>query len=290
MQDIIKLEGENANYYIPEYYEPLLDYVEILGEKYMPVTREDYECGFINTRALGYFASRYFDNEMDKSFKQRFIDNKEVQETITALGYEADKFWYLLLFIYDYSCGTCEKGIVPNKSPKKQMDNLFRAIFDNVSAYDSKNKKVVFKSPTKIVLEIKGKHKITIEDPFTVLSLAGVCLNAVDKIEDGSVLSQSRIEGKIKNGEFEVETTSNSVHIWYFANMFFNFFELKPPLKVKQKKGSTISCSKKLLISRLIYITRLSRNENFKSSEDTLKGYLKQYKDYQINMMNSVYM
>lgn len=76
-----------------------------------------------------------------------------------------------------------------------------------------------------------------------------------------------------------------SVQIWLFYKMFNDFFNLEPYNKqfnVRQKKGSTISLSKTLLISRLIYFTKLSKHSKFSDDEDVLKGYIKQYKDKEL--------
>ena len=83
-----------------------------------------------------------------------------------------------------------------------------------------------------------------------------------------------------------------SVQIWLFYKMFNDFFNLEPYNKlfnVRQKKGSTISLSKTLLISRLIYFTKLSKHSKFSDDEDVLKGYIKQYKDKRIDTANSIY-
>ena len=44
-----------------------------------------------------------------------------------------------------------------------------------------------------------------------------------------------------------------------------------------------------LLISKLIYFTKLSKNKNFSEDEFTLKGYIKQYKDKKVETINSIY-
>jgi hypothetical protein len=281
---------KTAYYYSPEYCVPLLDYVEILAEEYNPVTQEDMECGYLVTKGVGTFLYRYFDGRIDKSFKQKFIDNKVVQETITALGYDVDKFWYLLLFVFDYSNGMCINGIVQNKSPKEHLKKISNAVFENLETFDENTNKISFKSSTKFILEIKGKHKISIDDPTTIYHLAELCLNDLDKITDGSLLSQSNTKVKTKNGKIIGETSSYSVHIWYFAKMFHSFFELNPPKKGHAKKGSTISMSKNSLISNLIIITGLSKNESFTISDETLKGFLKQYKGLNLNMANGFYL
>ena len=67
----------------------------------------------------------------------------------------------------------------------------------------------------------------------------------------------------------------------------YNLEPYNKQFNVRQKKGSTISLSKTLLISRLIYFTKLSKHSKFSDDEDVLKGYIKQYKDKRIDTANS---
>jgi len=287
MKDIQKLDGEFPNYYDINYHEPLLEYVGILGDEYNPVTPMDYEDGYYVTKAIGTFSEKYFENEIDKSFEKRFIESKDVQDTITALGYDVEKFWYLLLFVNDYCNGMCINGIMPNKSPKESISQLVKGIISNVESYNKEANEVTFKSPTKIVLDIKGKHKISIDDPFTVFLLAEIGQNALDKIEDGSLMTQSITKINFRNGKVLGDTESNSVHIWYFATMFLKFFDLMPAQPIA--KRGIISCNKRLLVSRLIYIVGLTKERRFYDKEDTLNSYFNQYKNYKVDMTNSTY-
>lgn len=59
------------------------------------------------------------------------------------------------------------------------------------------------------------------------------------------------------------------------------FASLRLPSKVKTRADSSqreVSYNKLLLISRLLYLMRLASNENFKYSDESLKGILKSYK------------
>jgi len=270
-----------------EYSDPLLEYVSILARKYCPYTEMDYDCGYNDSKAIIIFVERYFENEVDGRFLKRFIDNKDVQETITALGYDIDKFWYLLLFVFDYSCAQCLNGMKVNETPKRQIEKFTNALVDNIEQPNKISKEYTLNRPTKIVLEIKRKHKVIIDDPISILYITGICINGVKAIEDNSKMSNSsKVYDK---SPFDlIEPESNSVLVYYFAKMFLDFFELKP-LTIRKEKSST-SVSKKLLISRLIYITKISINKNFLDSDDTLKGFLKQYKDYKTELWNITYM
>ena len=72
-----------------------------------------------------------------------------------------------------------------------------------------------------------------------------------------------------------------SIQIYLFYKMFNDFFNLSPYNKQfnVEQRGSSISLSKTLLISELIYFTKLSKHSKFSDDEDVLKGYIKQYKD-----------
>ena len=74
-----------------------------------------------------------------------------------------------------------------------------------------------------------------------------------------------------------------------FTKIFLSFFKLKPPTRKKAPKGATFSLNKMLLVSRLIYILGLTDNDKFLDSDDSLKGFFKQYKDFEMNMANGIY-
>ena len=56
---------------------------------------------------------------------------------------------------------------------------------------------------------------------------------------------------------------------------------------LKARKGDTVSYSKMLLISRIIYFCRLTKNESFTVDSSPLKGILKQYGDFDFYNLNS---
>jgi hypothetical protein len=290
LQEIKDKSDDYSFYYSPAYYDPLLDYVTIVAEKHAPVTQMDYEIGCYDSKAIGNFAIRYFDNKVDKGRLNKYLESREVLETIIALGYDIEKFWYLVLFVYDYSYGFCVKGIKVLDSPKDQISKLLQGIVDNIKSLGENNENITFGTPMKIVLEKEGKHKMVIDDPLSIVWLAGACLNALETIEGGSKMTNIKTNIQFKDGKFSSDPLANSVHIWYFAKILLSFFELKPPQKARSKKGNTVSYNKMLLVSRLIYIIGLSKNESFIETEDTLKGYIKQYKNSKIDMINMLYL
>ena len=105
--------------------EPLLEYVWEVANHFLP----DYED---MSAAPAIFANRYAERnlsveeryertqemrtfkgtleeykkreyrKLDDSFKEKFLTNEDLQNTIEAYKLDVSKFWYLLLFIYDF--------------------------------------------------------------------------------------------------------------------------------------------------------------------------------------------
>lgn len=272
-----------------DYDEPLLEYVAIIAEEYKPPTPEDFECSRYVSTAIDDFVYRYLDGRVVTNSLPKYLNNTEVLQTIKALGYDENQFWYLLMFILDYSTGQCIFGIKQNESPKVQLDRLANEIIGNISSFDEFTNDPIFIKPAQLVFKMP-KNIITVDNEIAIAWLALILKNGIETIEDGSKLATSITKLKTVNGMFESESESNQIHIWYFASMFLKFFDLKPPLKVRAKNGSDNSYSKLLLVSRLVYIIGLSKNENFIATDDNLKKCLKQYKNYKINTINGFYL
>ena len=166
----------------------------------------------------------------------------------------------------------------------EQLIKFAKAIADNHKEINQFG--VSFKKPITISVKVEGKHQIVIDNANAIGYLATTIINNLKEIEEHPWMQSQQVSITTNAEEKE------SVQIWLFYKMFNDFFNLSPYNKlfnVRQKKGSTISLSKTLLISRLIYFTKLSMNKNFSEDEFTLKGYIKQYKDKRIDTVNSIY-
>lgn len=280
--------GKHPCYSI-EYDEPLLEYVEILANKYEPLNIMHLQMGYLVTRAKGTFAIRYFENKINKSAFQKYENDVDVQKTVKAFGFDVDKFWYLIMFILDYSSGMSLTGFKIHESPKEQIQEFANGIVEYIKFNDEDHDSVTFNKPIKIILEREGKHKITIDNPHALFYMAEMCLESMSKIESGSLMDDNHIEAW-ENGAFKFDSLSDSFHIWYFTKMFLSFFELKPPIKAGSKRDSTISYNKLKLIAKLVFIVGLSKKISFKEADkDVLKGFLSKYNNSEPKMLNGIY-
>ena len=266
----------------------LLEYMEEVAVLYVPDYDIDHETGeqyIYGTTALPLFIRRYNQNKLYGNFTyEDYIANEDIQNTLKGLGIDIDKFWFLLLFIFDYTCGTCLDGMKATGIGIEQLTKFAKAIADNHKEINQFG--VNFKKPITISVKVEGKHQIVIDNANAIGYLATTIINNLKEIEEHPWMQSQQVSISTHAEEKE------SVQIWLFYKMFNDFFNLEPYNKqfnVRQKKGSTISLSKTLLISRLIYFTKLSKHSKFSDDEDVLKGYIKQYKDKRIDTVNSIY-
>ena len=133
---------------------------------------------------------------------------------------------------------------------------------------------------------MKGKT-CSIDDEQALLAIFHWISKGVRELPENSPLAI--ISGNNADELLTYKEESDSVLIWYFAQLILYFFELNSQYKGRATKGSTISLNKNILISNLIYHTHLSTNKSFLNDDETLKGYLKQYKGKEVQAHSSIY-
>ena len=225
--------------------------------------------------AAEIFAERYNTGQIICPYKyEDYIRNGELQDTINGLGLDANAFWLLVMFSFDYACSMCFDSSIIAPTRGENIESLINLLPDDK---DSKAKLTLKTS--------KGKYEIISHKTISLIlewikrgyeqDKDSIGINTID-INNTSELFQSKEE-------------SDSVLIWYFAHLLKYFFDLKPQFKGKRKKGETVSLNKNLLISKLVYYTQLSKNTNFLDDTDTLRSFFKQYKDKDIKGFSNIY-
>ena len=267
-----------------EFEYQLLDYVEQVALEFNPDMGFDADgnmspCG---TLAIERFKRRYNREFIDVRFKyEDYLNNKEIQDTLKELGVDIDNFWYLLLYVMDYTAGCCWDAIEVKESPKEQLKELVNLIADNCSDYNNISG-ATFSTPITITINAKGKQTLTIDNPNTIAYLGLLCAKGINEIDQNSILS-------LEYSNNDTLTAADTMRICLFAKMFLYFFEINKQFNRRQKKGSTISLSKNLLISRLAYFARLTPNKSYIDDDDNLKKAIKEYGDKKLFTINSYY-
>lgn len=230
----------------------------------------------IETPMFGYseivaiFKNRY--NE-GKLMKQNLY--KEYMQTVghllKDLELDAEKFWCLFLFALDYCNSIFYEGLTIKATPMEQL----QALVDMISDADNESMLLNFKA---------GKKKMSVESSVALRFLADAVRNHLETTEDVKTLS-------VREQEEEAKQIADSPIIVYFAKILLTFFDTQDHIRQKRKKGANFSTKEMDLVGKLVYFSDLSTNKNWMDVEnETLKAFLKQYKDYQYpNNISNVY-
>ena len=220
------------------------------------------------------FAERYNNGEILCPYKyENYINDKDLQATINGLQMDTDAFWLLAIFCFDFACSVCLNGFTIKDDAKRTIEK-----FINLTPDDED-------SAMKLTIKT-DKGKMEIEDSHAITYILKWVKQAYEKNED-AIRGWTAEEAK---NIFIDKEESNSVLIWYFARLMREFFELNPQFVGQRKKKDTVSVDKNILISKLIYYTRISKNDTFKfADKDLLKGFFKQYKNKHIITHSDIY-
>lgn len=253
---------------------PALEYVFHLATLIEPF--ED----FYGSPLLERYISRYNTSATKSGLKKldklkarlnEFLSREEFGETLTFFELDIEKFWHLLLFVYDFSYNQCTDGI-KHISSLTALQTIIDKITENTELHPLQSP--TFKEETKITFCI-GKKKYTIEDCPTILRICSRLKEDVDTSDDWN---WQNIKSYMKSETSE----SASVLAYAFYLHFITFFNSYQSIISKRKIKDSPSKREKQLIGDLIFFTGIIQNESISTDPDYLKTLIKRYKDYQL--------
>ena len=253
---------------------PALEYVFHLATLIEPF--ED----FYGSPLLERYISRYNTSATKSGLKKldklkarlnEFLSREEFGETLTFFELDIEKFWHLLLFVYDFSYNQCTDGI-KHISSLTTLQTIIDKITENTELHPLQSP--TFKEETKITFCI-GKKKYTIEDCPTILRICSRLKEDVDTSDDWN---WQNIKSYMKSETSE----STSVLAYAFYLHFITFFNSYQSIISKRKIKDSPATREKQLIGDLIFFTGIIQNESISTDPDYLKTLIKRYKDYQL--------
>ncbi len=274
IQPLPKHEDEWAYYES----EPLFDYVCQVSEETVIDINPDGSIASTTPHLQPFrFASDYLNGKIDtKSIYMNLYESSDIQDTLRAFGLDSSKFWYLCLFVkwrVEYECKT---AFVFPTSTKEKLHSLVSE-FEKLSP-ELQGDKFVSKVPATLTFKVDGGKTITIDDTNT-LTFIGAAIESFLEQQDTDAFLTSN---SYRTNELEKVDLSPTTKIYLF-NKYLSPF-IKP---LKAIKGIYASKDKSLLISRMIYIFRVSEDKKLytdlnekKNKQNQLKGYLSRYKPF----------
>ncbi|MBD5267698.1 MAG: hypothetical protein HDS41_05895 [Bacteroides sp.] len=264
--------------------EDLLEYVINVANEFAPDIVLDETGTLVESKAPLIFKRRYNNGNLNVYFtykdyvKTTRNTNENIINIIDALEIDPEKFWYLLLFISDYVSGSTLNTLQCNATPKQEIEQLIYFIEQNEKSTNRFNG-VIPKQEMKLTLHIKGRT-LSIDNQNTLSAIAVFCKQALSTIEDDSLLNIGTTTGT---------DLADTKQIGLFTEMFRCFFNLYPQFTAKRKTGSNTPKSTLLLISKLVYLTRLTTNADYDSDDENLKGIIKLYRKKKTGTINTIY-
>ena len=300
MEDIKPIDKFTLDKYVKE-EDDLLEYVEMLGCKCHPdydfirVKKEIEDKAETNEAAAEEEEETkyvFMGTNVTQEF-EKYIQYKDIQNTLEALNIDREKFWYLLLFVSDYIYGSCLEGIKVKETSRVLVEKLMQQLGKNIG---NSGCILSFIKPMTLTLKLQEKHRsIEIDDPISLAYIYLVYEAGKDYFSNDKPtrFDTQEIDRKGK------DTEPNTVLVAMFYHLLKSFFKLLPKTNTSKpaKVYSTVSLNKTLLISRLVYLTRLSTDKRYtgvdekkdKQCPNFIKDQIKSYKDYKILRANKFY-
>lgn len=283
---------------------PLLDYVWEVANKFLP-SAEDTDIGMIPTESIApiIFANRYFERnltieeryerakemrlfkgtlekyketsyrKLDDSFKEKFLTNEDLQNTIEAFGLDVSKFWYLLLFVYDFIEDIGTNAPTMDKSLLEDFAYFFVNLCDSTSITLKKGNKKSYSTEREGLIDVLQIAIFHFYETY-----CNIVKGEQDRETKIKQLKEIGLKGFIDNSllsQMNFKEKSNldiSYKKWKFTEMFQFFLENRKAT-VKPNTRMKVSKEKMMFISRLVYTVGYHGKEyNDEYNEDGSKN------------------
>lgn len=262
--------------------EPLLEYVWEVANHFLP-NYEEIDTGMIpvESSAPAIFANRYAERnlsveeryernkdtfkgtleeykkleyrKLDDSFKEKFLTNEDLHNTIEAYKLDVSKFWYLLLFVYDFIQDIGTNAPALNKSVLEDFSHFHANLLEATSITLKKNNRksyVIEREDTIRIIQVALQHFVN--------TYSGIIHSEQDRKTMIKQLKNIGLDGFIRNDlSSKISfTDKSSLDIsykkWKFTDMFLFFIERRKATTIPNKKVK-VSKDKWMFVSRLIY-------------------------------------
>ena len=267
---------------VEDYYEyhgiELLDYVFEVANHFLPNISGEW----IDSRAPAIFCERYHernlsiedryerhnkfyisnltfedylkchnnDKPLKSSFKEQYLNNRELQNTIAAFGLDVSKLWYLLLFVHDYVEDIGNNSPLIGKSTLQDFNDFANKLSEATSITlkkDNRKSYAVEREDTIRIIQAAVQHYINSCNNIVNSNYSRT--EAIEKLNNigGSIINDTHPVNFRETSFLDI-----SYKKWKFAE-FFLFFLKDRKASVPKDSIYNVSKDKMMFISRLIY-------------------------------------
>ena len=288
-EPLLEYVWEVANHFLPDYEDvssaPAI-FANRYAEKNLSVEERYKRAKDMKTfkGTLEEYKKREY-RKVDDSFKEKFLSNEDLQNTIEAYKLDVSKFWYLLLFVYDFIEDIGTNAPIMGKSVLEDFATFLTNLCDASSiTLKQGNKKSYYTEREDLIniIQIAVHH---FSESYTKIINSNK--DRETKIE---LLKEIGLKGFIDNSllskmDFKEKFSLDISHKkWKFTDMFLFFIGNRKATTIPNKKVK-VSKDKMILISRLIYTVGYDSkryNEEYDSENNKnrmLSNLLRRYKN-----------
>lgn len=209
-----------------------------------------------------------------------FCDNADIISTLEGYGLDIEKFWFVLLFIYDM---TVDQTINVADFSKTNLETLVE-IKDYIEQHPTAH---IYISDDE---KVSKKRRLEISNPWALYKISNFLDNEI-KIINSDSQQKDRTNISLDEGyDIQLSPTLQMYRMALYLKTLYRTLGL-PEKRAKYNREATeaISYNKMLLTSRLLYFCRFTNNEAFMIDDTSLKGILKQCKGYEFRFRSKVY-
>lgn len=246
--------------------------------------------------AISTFKRRYNERliKIPLTYKD-YKANIEIHTAISDLQLDVDKFWFAILFIWDYVDGECWQAFERGDSPANEIYKLLQAIsqYEENPNANPLTEHIAFKKELSLSLQVNGKSIHTIETANAIKFIQKCCQEHLDDLKLKNEFDTEHLYDNIEMVSYypnkKQATASTTKRICLFAQRFQLFFDTLSSSFSNYRKGERNAYNVTYLISQFVYLTGISDNEELLDSKTTLKGYLSKNKNMNWDVHNNIY-
>lgn len=228
-----------------------------------------------------YFYNRLQHGKVKPPFTwEAFCDNTDVINTLEGYDLDIEKFWLVLLFIYDL---TIDQTINVADFSKTNLETFVEI------------KEYIEQHPTARIYisddeKISKKRRFEISDPWALYKISKFLDDEIKIINSDSQQKDSRNISFDKGYDIQLSPTLQMYRMALYLKTLYRALDL-PEKRASYNRDATdaVSYNKMLLTSRLLHFCRFTNNEAFVIDDTSLKGIFKQCKGYKFRFWSKVY-
>ena len=246
-EPLLEYVWEVANHFLPDYEDvssaPAI-FANRYAEKNLSVEERYKRAKDMKTfkGTLEEYKKREY-RKLDDSFKEKFLSNEDLQNTIEAYKLDVSKFWYLLLFVYDFIEDIGTNAPIMGKSVLEDFATFLTNLCDASSITLKQGNKKSYYTEREDLINI-----IQIAIHHFSESYAKIINSNKDRETKIEQLEEIGLKGFIDNSllskmDFKEKFSLDISHKkWKFTDMFLFFIERRKATTIPNKKIKVHYC------------------------------------------------